>query len=80
MGRADAPEPCHWGLQWGSLLVMGVPYVVARAHVDLATRAVGGAPHGVTKRVRDVLQWVARTHVNHALGAFGGAPYGTTKR
>ena len=42
--------------------------------------AFGGAPHGATKRVREVLDWVVQRHVGATIGAFGGAPYGATKR
>eukprot|EP00959_Pyramimonas_sp_CCMP1952_P015961 337440-Pyramimonas_sp.AAC.1 len=40
--------------------------------------AFGGAPYGVTKRVRGVPKCVAGTHVITATGAFGAAPYGET--
>ena len=50
--------PCHWGLRWSSLwgheTCEGCAKVEGGRHARSATGAFGGAPCGVTKRVRGV--------------------------
>ena len=49
-------------------------------HANCATGAFGGAPYGVTKRVKGAPKVSGGRYANPVTGAFGGAPYGATKR
>eukprot|EP00959_Pyramimonas_sp_CCMP1952_P320577 6708486-Pyramimonas_sp.AAC.1 len=60
-----------------------MPGYISGAHTDGDTGALGGAPHGATKRCTGCAKmqnWVSDTHADGGTGAFGGAPHGATKR